>query len=273
MATALFYQEGDQLDFTPASAVTAGDVIVQGDAALVAVADIPAGRKGALVAEGVFKFPKATTTGSGMPMGKRVYWDATNLVATRSAGGGVNKVLGLTAAPTADSDTIVPVKLYAAGGRPPFQYLLPNPSATIANTNVQTTFNQSCPIPANTLGAGDIIRVRAAFLVNAASGNPTLQLALLFGSQTVAMTPAVALAAGTGLGFFDALIGLTTPTYMFSSGLFSLTSALVPTPYSSYFGIDTTSNQAISFAATWSVASANNSVQMSFLSVQIERGS
>src|SRR5580704_4373490 len=100
--TAIFFQEGDQLDFTPASAVTAGDVVVQGDAALVAVADIPANRKGALVAEGVFKFPKATTTGSGMPMGKRVYWDATNMVATRSAAGGANKVLGLTTAPTAD---------------------------------------------------------------------------------------------------------------------------------------------------------------------------
>jgi len=102
---ATFVHEGNTVDYTPGSAVTAGDVVVQETLVGVATQDIAASKLGALTVKGVFDFAKATTSGSAIAAGKKVYWDSGNEVATETAGG--NTYLGKTvAAATAAASTV-----------------------------------------------------------------------------------------------------------------------------------------------------------------------
>ena len=104
---ATFVHDGNSVDYTPGSAVTAGAVVVQGELVGVAKVDIPAGTLGALAVAGVFDFPKAT--GSGITVGALCYWDATNQRATTSSSG--NKLIGKCVKAAADADTTVRVRM------------------------------------------------------------------------------------------------------------------------------------------------------------------
>ena len=110
MATAIFVQDDDYVDYTPAADVAAGDVIVLESLVGVASKPIPANTLGAIAVVGVFSFPKATATGSGMTAGTKVYWDPTNLVVTATAG--TLQLLGKTTEDCADADTTVLVRLF-----------------------------------------------------------------------------------------------------------------------------------------------------------------
>ncbi|MBI1373629.1 MAG: DUF2190 family protein, partial [Phycisphaera sp.] len=101
--------DGDAIDYTPATDVVAGDVIVQEDLVGVAKLDIPANTLGTLHVTGVFNFPKATGSGTAIPAGKKVNWDATSKVATTIVG--TNKPLGKTVAAAGESDETVRVRL------------------------------------------------------------------------------------------------------------------------------------------------------------------
>jgi predicted RecA/RadA family phage recombinase len=109
MATVNFVQTGDSIDYTPATAVDAGDVIVQNDLIGVASVDIAASALGALAVTGVFDFPKDTGSASAIAAGKTVYWDENNEVATETAGG--NTSLGKSVKAAGDDDTTVRVRL------------------------------------------------------------------------------------------------------------------------------------------------------------------
>jgi len=95
------------IDYTPGVAVSAGDVVVQGDLCAFADSDIAANQKGALAVDGVREFPKAATSGSAIAVGVKVYWNAVASQATTTAG--ANKYLGKTVAAAADADTTVNV--------------------------------------------------------------------------------------------------------------------------------------------------------------------
>jgi predicted RecA/RadA family phage recombinase len=110
MTTAIFAQDDDYVDYTPTSDVPAGAVIVQGNMVGVTRKPIPANTLGALAVVGVFTFPKATSSGSGMAAGTTVYWDATNVVVTPTAGS--NVLVGKTVLACADADTTVRVRLF-----------------------------------------------------------------------------------------------------------------------------------------------------------------
>jgi len=107
---AKYVQGDDTIDYTPSADVAAGQVVVQGDLIGVAKTPIKANVLGALATEGIFDFPKATGGGSGIAVGITVYWDATNFVATATAGS--NKLLGKTTVAAADADAIVRVRLH-----------------------------------------------------------------------------------------------------------------------------------------------------------------
>lgn len=114
---ARYVQDDETVDYTPTTAVAAGQVVVQGDLVGVAKLDIPANALGALATEGLFDFPKATGAGSGFAAGTTVYWDATNSVATASANdGGTPAVpfpqLGKVTAAAGDADATVRVRLH-----------------------------------------------------------------------------------------------------------------------------------------------------------------
>jgi predicted RecA/RadA family phage recombinase len=106
---AQFVHDGNRVDYTPSSAVAAGDVLVQGELVGVATSPIAANALGSLAVVGVFDFAKATGQGSGIAAGTKVYWDATNKRATATAQG--NTYLGKVVKAAADADETVRVKL------------------------------------------------------------------------------------------------------------------------------------------------------------------
>lgn len=74
MAQAIYKQEGESIDHTPGSAVTAGDVIVIGTRLVtIAKLDIAASTLGAVATKGVFTAVKNT---GDFGVGDPVYWDA-----------------------------------------------------------------------------------------------------------------------------------------------------------------------------------------------------
>ena len=104
---ATYVHEGRAVDYTPSSAVTAGDVIVQGELVGVAKKDIAANVLGALSIEGVFDFAKSTASTSAITAGAKLYWDAENEVATTTVGS--NKYIGKAVAAAAASASTVRV--------------------------------------------------------------------------------------------------------------------------------------------------------------------
>lgn len=111
MATATFVHEGGTINYTPGSAVAAGDVVVQGELVGVAKQPIAANALGALAVTGVFDFPKATGVGTGITAGAKVYWDAGNTVATTDDGTGANKLIGKVVTAAGDDDATVRVRM------------------------------------------------------------------------------------------------------------------------------------------------------------------
>jgi len=108
-ATAVYLAVGNTVDYTPSTAVTAGDVVVQGELVGVATQAIAANVKGALAVAGVFQFPKATTSGSALTAGAKVYWDAGSSVVTTTVGS--NKYVGKVVTAAAASASTVEVRL------------------------------------------------------------------------------------------------------------------------------------------------------------------
>ena len=109
MATATFVHDGSSVDYTPASDVAAGDVVVQNDLVGVAKQPIAAGVLGALAVVGAFDVPKATGVGTGIAAGVNLYWDATNTQATETATG--NTFMGKAVKAAGDNDATVRVRL------------------------------------------------------------------------------------------------------------------------------------------------------------------
>lgn len=99
------YVQGDcLLDYTPGSAVAAGDVVILNDLVAVAPVAIAANKLGAVSVEGVWSMPKAS---GAIGQGALVYWDATNGNITTTSSG--NKRAGKAAAAAASGDTTVKV--------------------------------------------------------------------------------------------------------------------------------------------------------------------
>lgn len=87
---ASYVQKGDVVDYTPASAVSAGDVVVIGSLVGVAPVAIAANKLGALAIDGVFSMPCASgVTGA---QGSAINWYATSGVAHASTGVAAGKL-------------------------------------------------------------------------------------------------------------------------------------------------------------------------------------
>ncbi len=73
MATAVFYADGEAVDYTPNADIAAGDVVDLGDFVGIAVTAIASGTLGALQVEGVYYAPKKT--GETWTLGQPLFWD------------------------------------------------------------------------------------------------------------------------------------------------------------------------------------------------------
>jgi len=111
MATATFIHDGNSIDYTPGSAVAAGDVVVQGELVGVAKTPIAASARGALAIAGVFDFPKATGASTAIAAGAKVYWDVGDTEAKEDDESAANKLIGKVVAAAGDNDATVRVRL------------------------------------------------------------------------------------------------------------------------------------------------------------------
>ena len=106
------------IDYTPGSAVTAGDVLVLGSIIGVATQDIAANAKGSLALEGVFQVPKITGSNA---VGTLIYWDpagdplgGTSGTGAATSTAGALKQLGYVAAASLSADETVQILLSKA---------------------------------------------------------------------------------------------------------------------------------------------------------------
>jgi len=111
MATAIFRGRGEAIDYTPGSAVAAGDVVVQGDLVAIAELDIAANTLGALHTEGMFDVAKIAGVGTAITVGTKLYYDVAEKVAKADDEAGANKYIGKCVKAAADADTTVRLKL------------------------------------------------------------------------------------------------------------------------------------------------------------------
>jgi predicted RecA/RadA family phage recombinase len=119
MAQANYVQDDGVVDYTPGSAVTGGDVIVNGDTIGIAKRDIAASSLGSVATEGVFDVVKVTGAISDRA---DVYWDADGDPVSGTAGSGaastdpsVGNYLGKAVAAALSGDERVRVELAPAG--------------------------------------------------------------------------------------------------------------------------------------------------------------
>lgn len=107
---ASWVHEGKSIDYTPGSAVAAGAVVVMGTVGIgVASRPIAANELGSLTVDGVVELPKGAGAISAFA---KVYWDATNSVATTTSSG--NTLAGYAVLAAASGDSAVRVKLMKA---------------------------------------------------------------------------------------------------------------------------------------------------------------
>lgn len=96
---AVFLQDGRSIDYTPASDVAAGDVIVLGGNLIgIATRPIPASTTGALATQGIFRITKLST--DNVAAGDILYWDSTNRRVTKTSTGNTRIGLAVAASPS-----------------------------------------------------------------------------------------------------------------------------------------------------------------------------
>jgi|GEM_PF-698052 len=111
---AIFVQDGHSIDYTPASAVESGDVVMFGDQPMVASRAIAASTLGSLSAQGVWDVLKDTST---IVLGDSIYWHTTGTPVGGAATGAANNVavggylMGQAVAAAATGVTTVRVKM------------------------------------------------------------------------------------------------------------------------------------------------------------------
>jgi len=145
-------------------------------------------------------------------------------------------------------------------------------STAIASTNVEAAFDQTVPIPANFLRAGDVLRVRALVSGIGVTATPTLTLKVKIGTVVVCTTGALTVAAND-IGVIDIDIVLRTvgaSGTVIAGGMFNLGvpgTASTKAVSAASAAIDTTAACDISVTATWSASSSSNTCRLDILDV------
>ncbi|HXV31864.1 MAG TPA: DUF2190 family protein [Sinorhizobium sp.] len=103
-----YIQPGKSIDITaPSGGVTSGLVAIIGSLIGVAAVTAAEGEAAAIATEGVFELPK--TSAQAWTVGAKIYWDATNSVATTVSTS--NTLIGIAVAVAANPSSTGMVKL------------------------------------------------------------------------------------------------------------------------------------------------------------------
>lgn len=155
-------------------------------------------------------------------------------------------------------------------------------SNTVTNTTVETAFsNSTYTIPANSLQAGDVIRIRGQGLVVGAANTDTITIKVKLGSTAILTSPAPDTVTNDIFVFDTDLIIRTIG----ASGTFVAGgTASIQTPSAaagaaditapSFVGstaINTTTTNAITVTVTWSVADTADQARLDVLTIELYR--
>ena len=152
-------------------------------------------------------------------------------------------------------------------------------STAISNTTTETAFDTSYTIPKNSLGAGQLIKIKWQGIATSTNSTDTLAIKVYIGgiTGTLLFTHAATDVANNNvfMGEYELIIrtsGASGTMVGFGVGK-SVPAAEGTATYKDDIlastTIDTTAVQQIAVSATWSVASASNSVRLDFLSVEV----
>lgn len=151
-------------------------------------------------------------------------------------------------------------------------------STVLTNTTVATKFDQNYTFPANSLNAGDVIRVYGEVMAILGNSTNTLLLELMLGSQVIATFAAWDVTdAGGDIGTFQSDITIRTAgasgTMIASSVMTKNVNGTVTT-YTALLGtlgagvaIDTTATQQLAIRGTWSASSPSNQARQDVLNI------
>lgn len=263
--------------YTPSLAKSAGDVVVINGRPSVIHQDIAASALGArAIFGGIYTGPAA----GAMNAGDGVFWDAGALNFTKVANG--NSFFGyLTedSSATTLGDIISVFHNPTGAGTSGKLYSAIAASTAIANTTTETLCDKNFQIPANTLRAGDVLRVRAQGIATLTNSTDTLAAKLYLGGllgTLICTCPALDV-ANNDIFYIDAEIVIRTDG---ATGTLVATGTVQIGPQASAtvkaFSlpstvIDTTAAQTVGVSLTWSVANAGDSARLDVLDVNLSR--
>ena len=152
-------------------------------------------------------------------------------------------------------------------------------STAVSNTTTETEFDTNYTLPANILKVGSLLRIRYQGIQTAQNSTNTLALKLYLGGTAGTALQAIAAATGAANNVFAGEFYLVVRT-VGASGTFVGWGAYTATPAASgtatmvvgikaSTAVDTTATQKVSVAATWSAASASNSVRLDYLGIEL----
>ena len=152
-------------------------------------------------------------------------------------------------------------------------------STAVTNTTDETLFSVSASIPANTLIAGSLIRIRYQGIATATNSTDTLAIKLYIGglTGTALISHAATDVADNNVfsGEYEVIVRAAGSSgTMVGCGTYkSVPAAEGTATYKDDIlastTIDTTAAQVVGVSATWSVANAGNSCRLDFLRVEV----
>lgn len=267
---ATYRQDGCAIDYTPSTAKTAGDVVVQNGLLGVVKTDIAANVPGSLTVEGVFRFTKAT---GAVAIGQIVYYDAANDRVSTDSAVGVPAGKAVTAALSAD--TTVDVAINETDGSTQMAGVAVAASTALTASSTETNFDNSIvTIPANTLRAGDVIRVRVQGICTATNSTDTFTGKIKLGSTAVISTGAVDV-ANNDIFYLEADIVIRTVGASGTAVAAGATALGAEGTVTSKPGklasttVDTTAAVTFAVSGQWSTTNAGNSCRLDVCDWQI----
>jgi len=270
---ATYRQEGCAIDYTPTTAKTAGDVVVQNGLLGVVKTDIAANALGSLTIEGVFRFTKATSAGNAMAVGQIVYYDAAN--DRVSTDGAVGVPAGKVVFAAALADTTVDVSINETDGSTQMAGVAVAASTALTASSTETNFDNSIvTIPANGLRVGDVIRVRAQGIATATNSTDTLTAKIKLGSNAVLSTGAVDV-ANNDIFYLEAdivvrTIGATGTVVAAGAVAIGAEGTVTSKPGKlASTTVDTTAAITLAVSGQWSTTSGSNSCRLDVCDWQV----
>lgn len=194
MSDANFVQCDSPIDYTPATALGAGAIVLLA-LGLVGVTGsiLAAGEQGAVHTEGLFDVNSASAT--LFSDGEVIYWDNTNKLAVTSGSATASFRLGVAVGAKLNGATSVRVLLNAAPS-PAIRSVPVTDSANVTNSSAETIVG-TYTIPVGTLTQGRVIEFAAGIIATATNGTDTFQARVRLGGiggSIIADTTAIDLA-------------------------------------------------------------------------------